>query len=431
MHVALSGGLDSSVLLHLLHALRSLRLLQGTLHALHVNHNLQADAGIWEQHCRQSCARLDIPIRCITVEVVADGASPEEAARKARHAEFANLLQPGEVLVLAHHRDDQVETVLFRLLRGSGTAGLAGMPQSRACGKGLLLRPLLDMPRSSLRAHAETAGLEWIEDPSNRDTRYERNFLRNSILPALQERWPGLAGAVTRSAALCAESAVLQTELATLDLQVAGSADATRLPCTHLRRLSAPRLRNLLYHWLQALHANHGFAAPTHQLIQQIINEVLAAAPDATPVLCWGTGAQAGEVHRHRDTLYMLRPLPPLPESIQWHTATPLPLPAGLGTLALEPSPEPGLARDLAETLEIRFRSGGETLKSAGRPTRPLKKLLQESGVPPWLRSRIPLLYSAGKLVALADLLVCEDALDKTGQNACRIVWQRPDADCG
>jgi len=432
IHVAFSGGLDSTVLLHLLYCLRQQGLLQCPLHAVHVNHRLQASADQWEQQCRSVCAALELDFTSIPVAVDLDGGdSPEESARKARHAAFAALLAPGAVIVLAQHQDDQVETVLFRLLRGSGASGLAGMPRVRPCGNGLLLRPLLDISRASLRVYGEAAGLHWIEDPSNEELRFDRNFLRKRILPQLQQRWPGVAQAVSRSARLSAETADLLAALAELDLAQVRGAQPTVLRCPPLLQFDVTRQRNLLHHWLWGLHYSHGFAAPTHQVLEATTGQLLLAAPDANPSVSWGQAAAAGELHRFRDELHVLKPLPPVPASLVWQTAEPLVLPEPLGILRLVPALGPGLALARVETLEVRFRSGGEQVRLPGRPQRPLKKLLQELGIPTWRRNHIPLFYCAGNLVAVADLLVCDGWQNEPGQNACHIQWQRPDSDCG
>jgi tRNA(Ile)-lysidine synthase len=430
--VGFSGGMDSTVLLHLLYQARLQGVLSAPLHALHVNHVMQPDADHWQEHCRQVCAILDIPFACTRLPVVPiAGESLEETARNARHSAFASVLQPGEVLALAQHRDDQVETVLFRLLRGSGAGGLAGMPHSRICGKGLLVRPLLQAGRAELLSFARAGQLRWIEDPSNEDSRFDRNFLRNTILPLLTGRWPGLAGAVERSARLSDEAASLLDELAGVDLAAAAGQTETQLRIEALLPLTDARQRNLLRYWLQTLCARKSWAAPTHQVLERIVTEVLPAGPDAEPLLTWGQGDAAVELRRHRNLLHVFAPLPALPDAMTWSTAQALALPEPLGALELHVSSNRGLPRDRLGEVQVRFRCGGEQVKPAGRPTRPLKKLLQEAGIPPWLRERIPLLYVGDELVAVADLLICEGWLTDAPEKACRIVWRHPDLDCG
>lgn len=430
--VAFSGGLDSTVLLHLMHEARTRGAITAPLRAVHVNHALQPDADRWERHCSELCAGLDVEFAGVRSPVVAaPGVSLEESARDVRHAVFAEALKPGEALALAQHRDDQVETVLFRLLRGSGVAGLAGMPRSRACGLGTLVRPLLEASRAELLDYAQANGLTWIDDGSNADTRFDRNFLRNSVLPLLYERWPGLGGAITRTAALSAEAATLCDELAAEDLQGIAGSRPYRLELAPLRQLSAARRRNVVRYWLQTACARLGVAAPTYEVITRSFTEVIAARPDAEPVLTWGEEGEAAELRRYRGFLHVMKPLPAVQETQAWDTAAPCVLPEPFGELSLQPCAGRGIARERIPQLRVCHRSGGELVKAAGRPTRPLKKILQDAGVPPWLRERIPLLYSGNELVAVADLLICDGWLDEKAESRCRIVWTHTDLDCG
>jgi tRNA(Ile)-lysidine synthase len=430
--VGYSGGLDSSVLLHLVATLHTQGLLKQPVLALHINHGLQAAAATWEQQCLAVCRNLDLPFVCKRVRVdLAGGASPEEAARTARYAAFAEILQAGDVLLLAQHEDDQVETVLFRLLRGSGAAGMAGIPRVRACGSGQLCRPLLAFSRKTLAEYASRHALTWSEDASNQEQRYARNFLRTRIIPALTARWPGLAGSVTLSARLSGEAALLQDELAAMDLAQAVCPYPNRLLVAPLLALSELRRRNALRYWLQGLHRKLGYASVTWQVLHRISPELLLAAPDAEPLLGWGRGAAATQLRRYRGVLYALPVLPAPPAVLQWDGRQPLMLPAPLGSLQLLPCSGPGLPRASLKDLEVRFRHGGEKVKEASRPTRTLQKIFQERGVPPWLRDRIPLLFAAGALVAVGDLCIVEGWLQNSGENHCRLLWQRSDLDCG
>jgi tRNA(Ile)-lysidine synthase len=426
--VGFSGGVDSTVLLHLLDEVG----MKAPLHALHVNHMMQADADRWEEHCRTVCAALNVSFESIRVPVTPiAGESLEETARDARHAVFAAALRRGDVLALAQHRDDQVETVLFRLLRGSGAAGLSGMPRARPCGVGLLLRPLLEAGRTELLGFAQARGLAWIEDGSNANPRFDRNFLRASVLPQLYERWPGLATTVERSARLAGEAAHLLDELAAQDIAMATAARPEQLNIEPLLPLGAARQRNALRYWLQLVCARKSWAAPTHQVLERIVTEVILAQTDAEPLLAWGEGDAAVELRRHRGLLHVLSPLPPAPETLTWLTHRACALPGVLGALELCVAEGRGLPRDRLQQVRVSFRSGGELVKPAGRPTRPLKKILQEAGIPPWLRERVPLLYVGEELVAVADLLVCEGWLAEAPENRCRITWLHPDLDCG
>ncbi|EJM37300.1 tRNA(Ile)-lysidine synthetase, partial [Pseudomonas sp. GM33] len=255
--IAFSGGLDSTVLLHLLAHLAKTESLPA-LSAIHVHHGLQAVADAWPEHCRSVCAALGIPLQTVRVRV-APGASLERAARDARYHTFTEVTRPDEVLLTAQHRDDQAETLLFRLLRGAGVRGLSGMPRQRPLGKGHLLRPLLDVTRAELEAYANEHGLSWIEDPSNEDRQYSRNYLRHQVFPALTRRWPQAVATMARSAAHLTEAQGLLEELADMDLREANSVSEfawlglRSLELASLAQLSAARQRNALSHWLEPL----------------------------------------------------------------------------------------------------------------------------------------------------------------------------------
>ncbi len=395
--VGLSGGLDSSVLLHILHNARP----AAKLKAVHINHGLRPNAGLWEQSCADICNRYGIEIDVLRVDArAARGESPEAAARHARYAAIEALLEPGDCLLTAHHRDDQAETLLLQLLRGSGPAGLAGMPELAPFGPGWHLRPLLAFDRSTLHDYAYAAGLEWTEDDSNSDSRYDRNFLRQQVIPLLQRRWPSLARTLGRAAQHQAEAAGLLEELAEQDfVQVRNPLHET-LFVSGLRTLSLPRLRNVLRHWFRI----NAVLPPSAAVLQQI-GGALQAAEDRSPRIAWGTY----EVRRYADDLYLLdSAAPALQDEYVWQLSAPafyipelkleLRLP-DLIAAGLQLPPEAG-------TLYIRFRDGGERVPLPGRGhTHSLKKLLQERKVPPWLRPRIPLLYDEGeRLLAVLGL---------------------------
>ena len=406
--VACSGGLDSTVLLH---ALCRAGARTAPITAVHVHHGLHADADRWERHCRRFAGQLGVDFIERRIEIPApDPRGPEAAARAARYAALAELVQPGDHLLTAHHEEDQAETLLLNLMRGSGAAGLAGIGAVQPFGKGLLLRPLLGVPRAALEAYAAAHALEWCEDPSNADTRFDRNFLRREILPALRRRWPAASASLARSARLLGEASELQDELAALDLAALGG-DPARLEAAGLAQLSAARQRNLLRHAIRRL----GLPAAPGTRLEQAVHELLPAARDAQPLVRW----PGGELRRYRGVVYVLPPLesgvPPEPLSLPADGSA-VSLGDALGCLALERAArgiDPALVGD---GLRVAFRAGGETLRPGGRThTQPLKKLLQEQGVLPWMRDRVPLLYADDRLVAVGDLWMAEEALCADG----------------
>jgi tRNA(Ile)-lysidine synthase len=388
-----SGGLDSSVLLQLLAATPSAH---AGLRAIHVHHGLQPQADAWAVHCEETCAALGVPLQVVRVEIPRDsGLGPEGAARAARHAAFAAALQDDEVLALAHHRDDQAETFLLRALRASGPDGLAAMPAWRRHGRGWLWRPLLVSSRDDLLVYAQALGLHWIEDPSNAGIAPDRNFLRHEVLPLLQRRWPRAGAALARSAGLCAEAAgLLEAQDAQALADVAGATPDT-LDASGLLALPAPRRARALRRWIATL----GLPSLPASGLVAIESELLPAAADAQAQFAW-----SGAVVRHwRGLLHAGMQRPPLPEGwvCEWDGAAPLALPGG-GTLQLH-----GVARFEAP-LRAHARRGGERMVLPGRDhAHTLKHVLQDLGVPPWLRERLPLLSSAdGAVLAAADLAI-------------------------
>jgi tRNA(Ile)-lysidine synthase len=430
--VAFSGGMDSTVLLALLAELASSGRLSGELRALHVNHGLNPAASLWQEHCRNFCQSLGVAFQAVAVQVMpAPGESLEMAARTTRYRVFAEQLPPGGLLLQGHHQDDQAETFLYRLMRGNAPAGLGGIPVTRELGHGHLLRPLLDCPRAALEAWARARNLSWVEDPSNTDAVHDRNYLRSRVLPALQARWSHAGEAIARSAAYCRETAVLLDDLAQQDLAGAVVAPGNRLQVDILQSFSDARQRNALKYWLTHWSRHFGGATVTRHLLEQTVQDLIMASSAAgEAVVGWGTGPQTLQVRRYRNLLYVL---PPLPASVdtQWQTGESLRLELPVGELSLEPTAGPGLPLARLGTLEVRFRAGGKTIKPPGRPSRTLKNLLQEHGVPPWLRTHVPLLYHAGELVAVGDLVVSADWWETgEGRNAS-LVWKRSDLDCG
>ncbi|HWV16111.1 MAG TPA: tRNA lysidine(34) synthetase TilS [Cellvibrio sp.] len=405
--VGLSGGLDSCVLLHALRALQ----LPVRLQALHINHQISVNADTWQAQCADFCAHLQVAFCAVKVSVKNSGRGLEDAAREARYRVFEEAIKPGDILFTAHHADDQSETLLLRLLRGTGPRGLAAMARVRPLAEGFLYRPLLDFSRAELETYARAQGLSWVDDESNADDHYDRNYLRNQVLPLLRERWPAFAGKWQQTAELCASNEALIEELALQDLQLADFQAAfigTSISLTYLQSLSPVRRHNLLRLWLR----EQKLATPEQAHLQQIERQVIAGRQDAEVQVGWGDVSL--RVYRQRVFALPVAELP-VAES------------AGLAVSIEQPQGSIGLANGLQlkfewceagvghllrpnlDHLHIRFRQGGERCRPAGRAhSQTLKRLLQDCGLEPWLRDSLPLLYSGEQLVAVADLWVCE-----------------------
>lgn len=280
--VAFSGGPDSTALLLAVHELLE-ESGRERLRAVHVNHGLNAESGAWAEHCKARARALGISLACREVEVETDGKGVEAAARRARYEALAELMKPGECLLTAHHQDDQWETLLLRMLRGTGIAGLTGIRERRRFGCGWLLRPLLEVSRKDLRAWLEHKGAAYIEDPSNRDTGFDRSFLREEVLPLLRSRWPGGGATAGRMARLAGETRELLRDLAEHDGR--GIAQADSIDCEGLLKLSPPRRANLLRERLSAL----GVGAPSEARLNAALDMLLNAAADRRPEARWGS----------------------------------------------------------------------------------------------------------------------------------------------
>lgn len=415
--VAFSGGLDSTVLLHALAKSAT----SSEILAVHIDHGLHADAGQWQQHCRTFAGNLGVAYETSTVAVALKPENGLEAdARRVRYDAFAGIVRSGDCLLSAHHEDDQAETLLLNLMRGSGPAGLAGIGLQQSFSRGRLLRPLLGVSREAIEAYAKRHRLEWIDDPSNEDSRFDRNFLRNEVMPKLASRWPAVSNRLRRSAELVGESSELLNDLADIDLAVLGTRQ--RLSVSRLQALSAARQRNVLRRAVRLC----GLPPLPSTRAYQIISEMLPARADAQPLVTWDGAC----VRRYRDNLFvMASPSPRVsdPEALLRPGDAAFNLGGGLGSLQLCAGNDKGIDPDLAANgLAIRFRDGGETIRIADQgPTKKLKKLLQEEGIVPWMRGAIPLLFAEQKLVAVADIWVDADSLVSSGLH---VIWADPPA---
>lgn len=433
--LAVSGGLDSMLLL----AMAARRHAAGrgpSLQVLHVHHGLYPQADDWAGLVVQACAALEVPCRVLRVTVDLARPSREAAAREARHGALAAELRPGDALLLAHHADDQAETLLLRLARGSGLSGMGGMREARpvtGVEDAWLLRPWLAFERASLAQAAADAGLSWVEDPSNNDTTLDRNFLRHAVMPRLRERWPAVAGVMARDAAQLAGSDALLNDYLDADLAPLLSApdprwarlsgEAPTLDAAALLERSPAAQRALLRRWL----ALAGAPLLESRWLDELLR-LAAARVDAEGELRVGGWA----FHRFRGRLHAFATLldaPALPPAE--HPLAGI-LDLGAARLRVLPAdadeglPLAGLAA--GTRIEAGFRRGGERLRPrAGSGSRPLKKILQDLDVPPWLRARVPLLWSGGQLVAVGDLLADEAFTPRADRPATlRLLWCAP-----
>jgi tRNA(Ile)-lysidine synthase len=416
--LALSGGRDSVVLLHVLHKFAPAY----PLRTLHIDHGLHPASAEWANTCSAICGSLGVPFVARKVMVERDaGRGLEAAARDARYAALAEQLMPDELLVTAHHRNDQVETLLLQLLRGAGVHGIAAMPVFGLRHQLPILRPLLTVSTKVIRAFAEAQQINWIEDPSNNNLSLDRNYLRHEIIPRLEERWQAAQRSVARTAGLAGEAAEILDELADNDLWLLQSGN--RLDMAGLSSLSQSRQRNVVRRLLRQL----GLPVPGERQLTLLLATMHAAHEDAQPLIAW----PGVRVHRYQNTIWFFSEAhdparwPADPECYSWNPQVPLDMGPVRGSLTLEACRSAGIAAEWGNAeLVVRFRQGGESLRPAvGAATRALKNLLQESHIVPWMRSHIPMLYHGEQLLAVGDLWISAACATRPGEAGLRIVW--------
>lgn len=406
--LGLSGGLDSVVLLHVLLALRGQHSFE--LRAVHVHHGLSPHADDWAAFCARLCAACAVDLGIHRVRIARDDdAGIEAAARRERHGVFSAV--DADFLLTAHHLDDQAETFLLQVLRGAGPKGLSAMAalQRRQDWRAGHLRPLLAVGRADLLAYAWAHRLDWVDDESNRDPRYRRNALRQQVMPLLAAHFPGSSTTLARAAALQADAAELLDDLAQLD--AAAAIDGNRLDCDVLAGLSLPRARNLLRYFVE----QHGLPMPNARRLNEALRQLLDARHDAR--VCLALGAQ--EVWRYRGGAYLVPAAPRPAPQVRWQGEAMVYVPSAGVTVHMDAVTGAGLKRALLTSGDVILgtRQGGERLRlhPAG-PSRTLKNLLQEQGVPPWERGRLPLLWCGGRLLWAAGVGIDADALAGPGE---------------
>jgi tRNA(Ile)-lysidine synthase len=413
--IALSGGIDSMVLLDAACALAPERRL--ALSAIHVHHGLSPNADQWAVFCAEQCAARNIAISTHRLDLRRErGQSLEAHARKLRYERL--LAADVDVIALAHHADDQAETLLLQLVRGAGPAGLAAMPAFTP-GRPALLRPLLALPRESLASYAQARGLVWVDDESNSDPRHARNFLRSEIAPLLRARFPGYPATLVRAANHQAEAAHLADELAAIDAKDA--IDASGLSRARLAELSAPRARNILRWYLR----REGLRTPSEARLREMLRQLVTSDADAS-IRIMQDGAEIG---RHRGRIAVHAPIGAGFVQV-WRGELEVALPGGV--LAFEPTHGSGVAASKVQraSVTLRSRMGGERIRlAANRPTHAVKKLLQEADMPTWERQRLPLVWSGDELVAVPGIGVAVAFQAAPDEAGWRIEWRPRTAD--
>jgi tRNA(Ile)-lysidine synthase len=422
IYIGYSGGVDSHALFHLC---ASITKLKDKITAVYVHHGLQAEAESWARHCEKTAKSLGVDFIVLRVNAVASqGESPEEAARNARYTALKSLIGVNDMLLVAQHRDDQLETVLLQLFRGGGLRGLSAMPEIMAFGRGVMLRPLLNVSKLAIDNYARVHGLSWIDDPSNLSHDYDRNFLRNAVLPLLKQRWPACDKTVARSARHCADAQVVISALAEELFRRAFNAVDKTLCISQLKSYISTQQQLVIRQWFQALNLK----MPAQAFVERLQSEFLPAREDSDPVL----SGQGYCVRRYRDKLYCLKQV--APETVRdsiWSAGQTSIRVSDYQTLSFVPS-SVGIGREQWQnaTIVVKARSGGEKIRLRGRKGRhALKKLFQEASIPPWERGAIPLVYLDDKLAAVGDLWISADFYSEKMQDCIRLSLQRKERD--
>ena len=375
--IALSGGVDSVVLLHFLN-----RNYAGSVRAVHINHNLSEFSNDWREFCENLCVIHDIEFKCIDLNII-NSSNIEENARKCRYNSLKSDISADEILCTAHHQDDQAETLLLQLFRGSGVAGLASMPKLKKFGESFLYRPLLNVTKQQINDYASENHLEWVEDDSNKNTQFKRNLLRLELIPKLKSSFDGVIHNISRSANHQAEALKLMHDLAQIDIEKYRLVDNDKIQVTPLLKLPSRRIANVLRFYI-----NHrDFLMPTNKVLAELIS-VMGAKSDAQVLLKW----HCYEVRRFNDELYFFdtededKPLDcPYFKELQ-----------------------------VKSNFEVRYRKEGQRVKLKGKKhSSSLKKILQESSIPPWQRDKLRMYYIDGNLKAMELIGEMSEVLNK------------------
>lgn len=418
IYIAYSGGIDSHVLLHLC---ATTQLFPEKITAVHIHHGLQDAADGWVRHCAKTAEQLGVNFILQQVDAQpATGESPEEAARNSRYQALADMLDNGDLLLTGQHREDQYETILLQMLRGAGLAGLSGMPEQSPLGKGVLLRPMLNVAKQDIEQYAGKHGLHWVEDSSNQCDDFDRNYLRNQISPLLKARWPSADKTISRAGKHCAEAAEFVEEVAGGLFLSVYSPEQQCLSIPKLLAFDQYRQQLIIRRWFKVLELR----MPSTQFIRQLVDNVMKARENADPCLQFGNGA----VRRYRNHLYWQKQMHDIDYSARYSWPlgeTEFHLPNN-GILLMSTTSQPGIDATIWQGAEISisYRQGGERMRLPGRKgSHSLKKLFQEAGVPPWHRPNIPLVFVDGQLAIVGDKWFGSEFYQQVGANNIQLEW--------
>ena len=415
--IALSGGVDSMVLLDLLlKAKRS----SDVIKAIHINHNLHESSKEWVDFAKDACKKYKLPLIIESINPKQEGFGLEADAREQRYKKFKEIILDNECLLTAHHLDDQIETTLFRIFRGTGLDGLRSIRKKAKFGKGLLCRPLINIPREAIEQYAKLNDIKWIEDPSNKNIDFDRNYLRNNIVPSIKKRWPNAQKTITRLSSLAENNQKLLHELAKEDIGEIEKFNV--LDIGILSNKSSLRINNIFRFMI----LKNKMGIPSLKVLENGIETLINAKSDS-PIITW----DGFSIRRYKNTLYFFNPdlkqdeIRPL--KMKWFIDQTINLGGNRGSIQARFIKGQGIALNKCpKSLEIKYRKGGEQIKPSGHKiTKSLKNLFQENNVLPWVRDQIPLVCLGEDIISVGDLWFNQDYKAKEQEDGFLVYWDK------
>ena len=415
--LAFSGGVDSVVLLDLLvNVLKE----SDALRIIHINHNLNEHSNDWAQFSSEICEKYDLPLICESVEPKRHGKGLEADARELRYQSFRDVIQDDEYLLTGHHQDDQMETLLYRIFRGTGIDGLRAIRREIKFGKGFLYRPMLNISREKIEEYAQLKNLKWIYDSSNDDSSYDRNFLRKDIIPSIKKRWPSVENKVSRLSVIAEQNQLLLNELAIED--VGHLKNYNHLDIETLSEKSYPRIINIFRFMIK----KNNMSVPSMQVLNEGI-KTLMHSKSKSPSMTWNDNT----IRRYKHRLYFLNSALNSPNDLSnemsWDIKKTINLGKNLGSIQARFLNGEGISLNRCPSnLAIKYRKGGEEIKPSGHKiTKSLKNLFQENNVLPWVRDKIPLIYVDQELISVGDLWFNQDFKASANEDGFLITWDK------
>ena len=415
--IAFSGGMDSTVLLHVM---KNIIDEKSQIRAIHINHNIVDNSKVWTRTCKSICKNFGIDIEIISLEVTHNGYGLEAAARDERYKKLKEILYENEYLLTAHHEEDQMETVFLRMARGTGLDGLQGINEKYSFGEGIIFRPMLEVSKTSVMDYAKEHQLKWVEDSSNQDTHFDRNFLRKKIIPQFRERWPSIASSVSRLSQLSAQNIKILNQIAEED--IGPIANMNELPLAKLLDKSFERANNMLRYIILA----NGMSIPSMKTLQDGLKEMLDPETDKS-VIAWKDYC----IRKYKNHLYFLSNSDLEPNKVDvripWEIGKTVNLGENIGSIEATFIHGDGLSIEKCKNkLTISYRQGGELIKPIGhRINKSLKNLFQENQILPWMRDKIPLIYYQDELVSVADLWFNQNYVASQNEAGFVVNWHK------